>query len=271
VTDPSDPPRWLDPGSAASARVREVLREARADVGTDEEVARLEAALLPLIGAPLAGSGAAASSGATSGGAASGGAASGAAKVASVSAAKLALGAGVAVVAASAAVWFGSPSRAPQAPAPASSAVVSAPSPAAPNIAAPNAAATETASAGPTESEPSAPSVPVPAEPEPKAAQSPRSSQAAGAQAPSSLSEADLLGQAQAALTGDPARALRLADQHRARFPGGVLGQEREVIAIEALVRLGRTTAARDRAARFQKVFPSSAHRSKIDSLVAPR
>jgi hypothetical protein len=44
--------------------------------------------------------------------------------------------------------------------------------------------------------------------------------------------------------------------------------QEREVIAIEALARSGRSSEAAARAARFRKAFPSSAYQSKIDGLV---
>jgi hypothetical protein len=79
-------------------------------------------------------------------------------------------------------------------------------------------------------------------------------------------SEAALLEQARAALASDPARALSLTRQHQARFPSGVLKQEREVIAIEALRRLGQSKAASERAGSFEQAYPDSAHRRAVES-----
>ena len=79
-------------------------------------------------------------------------------------------------------------------------------------------------------------------------------------------SEAELLENARRKLSSDPSGALELVQQHRARFRGGVLAQEREVIAIEALRRLGRTAEADARAEAFDRAFPNSAHRRKIDT-----
>ena len=92
---------------------------------------------------------------------------------------------------------------------------------------------------------------------------------AASSKPPSTLakapSEATLLEQARRALSSSPASALQLANQHRARFPNGVLSQEREVIAIEALRRLHRTSEADQRGAGFSKAFPGSAHQRMVD------
>ncbi len=82
-------------------------------------------------------------------------------------------------------------------------------------------------------------------------------------------SESDLLGRAQAALASDPARALSLTAMAKRDYPRGVLVQEREVIAIEALSRLGRTAAAKARAGAFIAAFPGSAYRSKVENLVS--
>ena len=79
------------------------------------------------------------------------------------------------------------------------------------------------------------------------------------------LSEAALLEQARRALGSSPSSALLLANQHRARFPNGVLTQEREVIAIEALRRLHRGSEADQRATGFSKAFPGSAHQRMVD------
>jgi hypothetical protein len=81
-------------------------------------------------------------------------------------------------------------------------------------------------------------------------------------------SEISLLQAAKAALRDDPAAALALADRHARRFAAGALVQEREVIAIEALVALGRADDARERGARFERDFPQSAHRLRIESLL---
>ncbi len=61
--------------------------------------------------------------------------------------------------------------------------------------------------------------------------------------------EAALLERARAQLGSSPATALQLADEHRRSFLQGQLGPERELIAIDALVRLGRRDAALRRAA----------------------
>jgi hypothetical protein len=79
-------------------------------------------------------------------------------------------------------------------------------------------------------------------------------------------SEAELLERARRLLGSNPSGALELAQQHRARFRGGVLAQEREVIAIEALRKLGRQAEADARADAFERSFPNSAHRRKLES-----
>jgi hypothetical protein len=114
--------------------------------------------------------------------------------------------------------------------------------------------------------------VPLPVRPSPAAASaapvaSPSVAAAAPAEAPIE-SEISLLQAAKAALHDDPATALALSDRHAARFAGGALAQEREVIAIEALLALGRGDEARDRGARFVRDFPHSAHRLRIESLL---
>lgn len=81
-------------------------------------------------------------------------------------------------------------------------------------------------------------------------------------------SEISILQAAQTALHDDPAAALALADKHARRFATGTLAQEREVIAIEALVALARRDEANERGARFVRDFPRSAHRLRIESLL---
>ncbi len=78
--------------------------------------------------------------------------------------------------------------------------------------------------------------------------------------ASSSLSaERAVLDSARAALaTGDSAKSLSLLEDHQRRFPRGQLGEEREALAIQALVTLGRYDEARARAARFRAAVPNS-------------
>lgn len=124
------------------------------------------------------------------------------------------------------------------------------------------------------------PSSPIPS-PSPQLSQpSPRDSTAiAPATAPAVPSaaptadpetEVHLLQRAREALTSDAATALTLTQLHAARFPSGALGQEREVVAIQALVQLGRRDEARARAARFLSAFPGSAHRPRLEALLGP-
>lgn len=72
--------------------------------------------------------------------------------------------------------------------------------------------------------------------------------------------ELALLRSAQDALRAEPARALAIAAEHARRFGDGTLAQEREVVAIEALVSLARLPEARERAERFRARWPRSAH-----------
>jgi hypothetical protein len=81
--------------------------------------------------------------------------------------------------------------------------------------------------------------------------------------------EVRLLERAQDALRSrSPSEALALADEHARRFPQGILVQEREVIAVEALVKAGRRDEAKARAARFRARFPGSSHTRRLDALV---
>jgi len=81
--------------------------------------------------------------------------------------------------------------------------------------------------------------------------------------------ELALLQAAQAALATDPARALVLTEQHLGEFPGGALAQEREVVAIAALVALDRREDARERAAAFRARWPGSAHQRRVDASIS--
>jgi hypothetical protein len=73
---------------------------------------------------------------------------------------------------------------------------------------------------------------------------------------------------ARAALASSPARALRLADTHATAFPEATLAAERELIAIDALLRLGRRTEARLRADRLRTRFPGGLYESRLSALL---
>ncbi|MES1185887.1 MAG: hypothetical protein ABUL60_18890 [Myxococcales bacterium] len=81
-------------------------------------------------------------------------------------------------------------------------------------------------------------------------------------------SELELLRAARLALKSSPTEALRLAEEHRSDYPSGKLTQERELIAISALVALGRRTSALSRAAGFERAFPTSPYRKQIGELL---
>jgi hypothetical protein len=82
------------------------------------------------------------------------------------------------------------------------------------------------------------------------------------------LSESALLQLAHDTMATNPHRTLALTVEHARRFPAGMLVQEREVIAVEALARLGRRDDARARAATFLATYPSSAYRSRVGEAV---
>lgn len=78
-----------------------------------------------------------------------------------------------------------------------------------------------------------------------------------------------LLGDARSALrSGDPAAALEKLDAVSGSFPDGVLGQEREVLAIEALAKSGQREAASARASAFVQAYPTSPHAPKVRGFI---
>ncbi len=86
---------------------------------------------------------------------------------------------------------------------------------------------------------------------------------------PTPQEEIELLQRAQDALTSRPLETLALCKRHEQRFSNGLLVQEREVVAVEALVKLGRRDEARARADRFKNSFPTSTHTRRLDALLA--
>lgn len=88
-----------------------------------------------------------------------------------------------------------------------------------------------------------------------------------GAVGDSLAAEAKLLLRAKAALASNPQKALANVDEHDAAFGGGALGEEREVIRIEALVRLGKRDEAARAAAAFRARHPQSSHLPRVERL----
>jgi hypothetical protein len=228
MIDPKDPPRLRDMSDPASTALRDAMRAAEADVGSDAQLARLSAKLGAVLAPPAA---VAAGAGAAGLGAA----------------AKVGLGV-VALLVAGGGAWLLSTNQSAPPPVPPSQPAAqvepAAPLPASEPAASPSAAA-----------QPATPPAALAPAPAPKLA---------GKPAPAAPSEAELLEQARSALKSDPARALSRANTHAARFPGGALVQEREVIAIKALRQLGQTAEAERRAEAFAKAFPGSAFARKL-------
>jgi outer membrane biosynthesis protein TonB len=86
--------------------------------------------------------------------------------------------------------------------------------------------------------------------------------------APARPSEAQLLSSAQSSLASDPARALKLTAEHRQLFPTGAFTQEREVIEIDALYRLGRKVEADRRATQFVARNPGSSYARRVKEMM---
>ncbi len=82
------------------------------------------------------------------------------------------------------------------------------------------------------------------------------------------VSELELLGRARAALATDPRASLALCAQHARAYPDGALKEEREVLAIDALVASGQAERARARARRFERAFPRSVHARHVAETV---
>jgi hypothetical protein len=81
--------------------------------------------------------------------------------------------------------------------------------------------------------------------------------------------ESRVILQARGALrASQPGEALRLLESAGRLFPAGALTQEREALAVEALVKTGQSSAARDRAAAFLRAYPNSPHASDVRRLV---
>jgi hypothetical protein len=66
----------------------------------------------------------------------------------------------------------------------------------------------------------------------------------------------------------DPAGALSALSEHARIFPAGRLAEEREALAVGALVDLGRFAEARERGGRFKKRYPASVFLPAVDAVL---
>jgi hypothetical protein len=71
-------------------------------------------------------------------------------------------------------------------------------------------------------------------------------------------------------LAGDAVEALRMLDRARTAFPNGSLAEEREALAVRALVASGQNELARKRGEAFLRVFPRSPHASEVRAVLGP-
>jgi len=235
VNDRDDPPRLFDPAAGGPPALGELFRSARADLPSPAELAGLSARLETAV----------------------------ARRAVPTSAPRLTpkvalgLGAGLVGLALGVGLLSSKPAAEPsptRAPSAASAAITTSP------LAAGVSRDRGSARTPPPTIEPSAAVLPSAPEPAPAASAS------SASRGPRGPSEAALLEAARAALGSNPARALALTREHARRYPRGILAQEREVIAIEALRRSGQSRAAHERASEFQREFPGSPHRRTVDT-----
>jgi hypothetical protein len=83
--------------------------------------------------------------------------------------------------------------------------------------------------------------------------------------------ELALLHRAKHALARDPAAALGTLERHRTEFVGSSLWAEREILAITALVRLGRRGEAEGRAESLRRRIPGSLYATRLDGILNER
>jgi hypothetical protein len=81
-------------------------------------------------------------------------------------------------------------------------------------------------------------------------------------------SEVEMLKKARNALGSDSLEAFALSERCRAQYPNGAFTQEREFIAISALVRLGRRDEARSRASLFRTHYRNSAYLPQLTRML---
>jgi hypothetical protein len=102
------------------------------------------------------------------------------------------------------------------------------------------------------------------------APEKPRRTEASASASPAKgESEVQLIGRAQQLVRSQPQAALALCREHARKFPKGMLVQEREVLIVEALQRMGQEEEARKKSESFLKENPDTALRNKVEHLTA--
>jgi hypothetical protein len=69
-------------------------------------------------------------------------------------------------------------------------------------------------------------------------------------------------------LAQHPSRTLALAQEHGQHYPQGTFSEERELLAIEALVALSQRPEAERRARAFRQQFAHSIHLKRVAELI---
>ncbi|MDB4939135.1 MAG: hypothetical protein JWP87_6107 [Labilithrix sp.] len=111
----------------------------------------------------------------------------------------------------------------------------------------------------------------LPASPRAPAAAPPVTS-AAKATSSDLAAEQALIDTARSALArGRAGDALSAADDHARKYPRGRLAEERETMAIQALLLAGRRSDAEARGQRFHRTYPGSLYGNAVDALLAPK
>ncbi len=78
------------------------------------------------------------------------------------------------------------------------------------------------------------------------------------------LEEAELLEKARSLVSSNPAGALKLTAEHARDFPRGRLGAEADLLAAQALVGMGKLSAARDRARASLRRYPNGIYARQL-------
>jgi hypothetical protein len=87
--------------------------------------------------------------------------------------------------------------------------------------------------------------------------------------ASSLAAERSLLDEARHALArGEPGAGLAPLDRHAARYPKGILTEEREALAVRVLAALGNAEAAKARVESFHRQFPNSLFTPAVDNAI---
>jgi hypothetical protein len=81
--------------------------------------------------------------------------------------------------------------------------------------------------------------------------------------------EARMLERARALLPTDAAAALATLNRHQSEFPRGALAIERDLLSVDALLRLGQRSEAETRAGALRRSAPGSLYDTRLNELLA--